>query len=221
MIEFENVGKTFGRISALQDVTFKVNDGEFVFIIGPSGAGKTTLLRLILREYKPTSGMIKVDGTDITKIKKRDIPSLRQKIGTVFQDFKLLPERTIRENIEVALAIKNVNKLEWTNRVNQVLKLVGLEERADLFPAQISGGEIQRVSIARALVVNPVLIFADEPTGNLDWETGDAIMDLLVKINKEGKTIIVTSHNRPIIKKYGKRIIEMKDGKVIKDYKNK
>lgn len=221
MIEFKGLTKTFGKIVALQDVTFKVDDGEFVFIVGPSGAGKTTLLKLLTREYKPTQGEILMDNVDVVKLKKKEIPLLRQKIGVVFQDFKLLPERTLRENIEVALAIKGVDKGQWQARVDQVLKLVGLSDRADLFPAQLSGGEIQRASIARALVINPVCIFADEPTGNLDWETGDAIMVLLTKIHKEGKTIIVTSHNKEIVEKFGKRVIEMKNGKVIKDRKTK
>ena len=221
MIEFAGVGKTFGKISALQDINFKVDDGEFVFIVGPSGAGKTTLLKLLIREYKPSTGVIKVDNVDVTKIKKRDIPLLRQKIGIVFQDFKLLPERTIAENIEVPLAIKGVKKTEWKSRIDDVLKLVGLSDRADLFPAQLSGGEIQRASIARALVINPILIFADEPTGNLDWDTGDLIMDLLSKINKEGKTIIVTSHNKEIVNRYANRVIELKNGTVIKDKKKK
>ncbi|MBI1863845.1 ATP-binding cassette domain-containing protein [Candidatus Woesebacteria bacterium] len=221
MIEFKGLTKTFGKIVALQDVTFKVDDGEFIFIVGPSGAGKTTLLKLLTREYKPTRGEILMDDVDIVKLKKKDIPLLRQKIGVVFQDFKLLPERTLRENIEIALAIKGVDKGQWIARVDQVLKLVGLSDRSDLFPAQLSGGEIQKASIARALVINPVCIFADEPTGNLDWGTADLIMDLLTKINKEGKTIIVTSHNKELVEKFGKRVIEMKNGKVIKDRNTK
>ncbi len=215
MISFKNVSKSFGSINALNSVSFDIERGEFVFIVGASGAGKTTLLRLLLGEFKPTAGQIVFDGEDITNIKSSQVPYLRQKIGVVFQDFKLLKEKTIRENIEMALAIKQIDKNEWRNRTDQVLKLVGLTGRSELFPAQLSGGELQRVAIARALVIDPKLIFADEPTGNLDWETGEVIMELLEKINKSGKTIIVTSHNKEIIKRLKKRVIQLKDGKIV------
>ncbi|HEX6977610.1 MAG TPA: cell division ATP-binding protein FtsE [Patescibacteria group bacterium] len=214
LLEFKNVSKSFGGVRALSDVSFSVGKGEFVFIVGASGAGKTTILRLLMAEYKPTSGTIIFDGRDLSKIKKRDVPYLRQRIGAVFQDFKLLKERSIRENIEVALDVVGVDKKEWKARVDQVLKLVGLSHRSELFPLQLSGGELQRVAIARALVVNPQLIFADEPTGNLDWDTAETIMDLLSKINKEGKTVIVTSHNKEIIDRMKKRVIVLKDGKI-------
>lgn len=216
MIDFKNVSKQFGNINALNGVSFTIKDGEFVFIIGPSGSGKTTILRLLLAEFKPTSGNIIFDNEDISNIKGNKIPKLRQKIGSIFQDFKLLKEKTIGENIEMALAIKGVNKAEWDTRKKQVLKLVGLGSRENLFPAQLSGGELQRVAIARALSIDPKVVFADEPTGNLDWETGDAIMNLLDKINKSGKTVIVTSHNLEIIKRMKKRVIKLKDGKIIK-----
>ncbi|HWA52080.1 MAG TPA: ATP-binding cassette domain-containing protein [Patescibacteria group bacterium] len=214
MVEFVNVSKNFGRISALNDVSFKIEKGEFVFIIGPSGSGKTTVLRLLLREFPATSGKIMFDGIDITKLSKSKIPVLRQSIGVVFQDFKLLKEKTVGENIEMALAIKGVPKSEWETRKKEVLKLVGLANRSELFPAQLSGGELQRVAIARAMSTDPKIIFADEPTGNLDWETSEVIMELLDKINKAGKTIIVTSHNLTIIKKMKKRTIKLVDGKV-------
>lgn len=216
MIEFKNVTKSFGNVKAVNSVSFKINPGEFVFIIGPSGSGKTTIMRLLIGEFKPTSGNIIFDGQDITNIKKSQIPKLRQQIGAVFQDFKLLKEKTIGENIEMALAIKKVNKSEWDKRKKEVLKLVGLASRSDLFPAQLSGGELQRVAIARALAIDPKIVFADEPTGNLDWQTGDVIMSLLDKINKAGKTVIVTSHNLEIIKRMKKRVIKLADGKVIK-----
>lgn len=215
LLEFKNVSKAFGDVRALTDLSFGVGKGEFVFIVGPSGSGKTTILRLLMAEFKPTSGSIIFDGTDVTKIKKQDIPYLRRKIGAVFQDFKLIRDRSIRENIEVVLNVVGVNEKEWDARVNQVLKLVGLGHRAELFPLQLSGGELQRVAIARALVVSPVVIFADEPTGNLDWETAESIMDLLARINKEGKTVIVTSHNKEIIDRMKKRVIELKDGKIV------
>lgn len=215
MLEFKNVTKSFGNIKALNNVSFKINEGEFVFIIGPSGSGKTTILRLLVNEFSPTSGQILFDKEDTTNIQNNKVPKLRQKVGVVFQDFKLLKEKTIGENIEMALAIKGVKKEEWEERKKQVLKLVGLANRSNLFPAQLSGGELQRVAIARALVIDPKVIFADEPTGNLDWETGEVIMNLLDKINKSGKTVIVTSHNLEIIKRMKKRVIKLKDGKVV------
>ena len=214
MIKFKNVSKSFGNIKALEGISFEVEKGEFVYITGPSGAGKTTILKLILRELQPNSGEIVLDGVDITKLADEQVPFYRQKIGVIFQDFKILTERTVRENVEVALAVTNVPQEEWAGRVNQVLKLVGLSDRADLFPNQLSGGEIQRTAIARALVVNPKLILADEPTGNLDWETADALMDLLEKINKEGKTVIMATHNEMVVEKYKKRVIKVKEGKM-------
>src|SRR5258708_6092726 len=155
MVGFKNVIKSFGNINALNDVTFSVEKGEFVFIVGASGSGKTTILRLLLGEFKPTNGSIVFDGVDITDIKKGDIPRLRQSVGVVFQDFKLLKEKTVRENIELALAIKKIDKKDWQTRTDQVLKLVGLANRSELFPAQLSGGELQRVAVARAMVTDP------------------------------------------------------------------
>lgn len=219
MLKLENVTKSFGNIKALDDVSFEVEDGEFVFLMGPSGAGKSTLLKLILREYTPDHGKIVLGSNDITNLKAGDIPHYRQQIGTIFQDFKVLPERTVAENIEVALAVVGEDESSWEAKVNGVLKLVGLQGRRDLFPSQLSGGEVQRVSLARALVTNPKLILADEPTGNLDWETSESIVDLLLAINKEGKTIIMATHNKPIVDKLKKRIIHLKDGKI--EEKNK
>ncbi len=217
MIKFENVVKSFGSINALNDVSFEIKSGEFVFLTGPSGAGKTTILKMILREILPDSGKIFFDDVDIANIPKKEIPVLRQQIGIVFQDFKLLFERTIRENVEVALAVAGINQDEWEKRVNHVLNLTGLLKRSHLFPIQISGGELQRVSLARALVVNPGLILADEPTGNLDWKTAEGIMELLEKINKEGKTIIMATHHEGIIKHAKHRVIKMDDGKIIRE----
>ncbi len=219
IVSFKGVSKSFGDIHALDNVTFEVEKGEFVFITGPSGAGKTTLLKLILRELLPDSGEIVFDGENIGALTDKQIPSLRQKIGVVFQDFKVLPERTLRENVEVALAVIGVDESEWQGRVDQILKLVGLAERSELFPAQLSGGELQRVSLARALVVNPKLILADEPTGNLDWETSAGVMDLFEKINKEGKTIIMATHNKMIIEKLNKRVIALKNGRIVSGVK--
>jgi cell division transport system ATP-binding protein len=221
MLKFDQVTKRFGRIVALEDVSFEVADGEFVFLIGPSGAGKTTIMRLILGEFKPTTGEIFVNDLALHNLKKKALPKYRQSIGAVFQDFKLLSTRTIRENIQIALAVKGVHRHEWDSRVDQVLSLVGLTERSELFPSQLSGGELQRASLARALVVNPSFIFADEPTGNLDWETAQGIMDLLEQINKEGKTVIITTHNHHLVEKMNKRTLELVGGKIVKDAKPK
>lgn len=216
LIKLDRVTKSFGRIKAVNDVSFHVDKGEFVFLTGPSGAGKTTIMRLILRELIPDSGSIFFEGHNITNLTEKAVPEYRQKIGVVFQDFKLLPERTVRENVEVALAVLGVMEDEWKTRVDHVLKLTGLLSRSELFPAQLSGGELQRVSLARALVVNPKLILADEPTGNLDWETSEGLMELFEKINKEDKTIIMATHNKMIVEKLKKRIIKIKDGKIVK-----
>lgn len=214
MIRFENVSKNFGSINALDSVSFEVNDGEFVFLTGPSGAGKTTILKMILREILPDSGKVFFDNVDITSIAEKSVSTLRQRMGIVFQDFKILPERTVSENVEVALAVSDVSQDEWKKRVDHVLKLVGLTKRSHLFPSQLSGGELQRASLARALVVNPKLILADEPTGNLDWQTAEGIMELLEKINKEGKTIIMATHHEGIIKHAKHRVLELNNGKI-------
>ncbi|QQG42170.1 MAG: cell division ATP-binding protein FtsE [Candidatus Woesebacteria bacterium] len=214
MINFKNVTKKFGSVVAVTDVSFEVKKGEFVFITGPSGAGKSTILKLILGELTPDSGTVTVDGIDLKNLKSKDVPFFRQKIGTVFQDFKVLPERTVGENVEVALAVIGLPENEWKERINHVLKLVGLTKQINLFPSQLSGGELQRVSLARALVVNPKLLLADEPTGNLDWETSEGVVKLFEKINEEGKTVIMATHNMDIIKKFKKRIINIVGGKI-------
>jgi len=216
MIVFQNVTKSFGSINALDNVSFEIKAGEFVFLTGPSGAGKTTILKMILRETLPDSGKVFFDDKNITEIPNRDVPFLRQQMGIVFQDFKVLSERTVSENVEVALAVAGTPQEEWEKRVNHVLKLVGLSSCAKLFPLQLSGGELQRVSLARALVINPKLILADEPTGNLDWKTAEGIMELLEKINKEGKTIIMATHHEGIVKHAKHRIINLDDGKITK-----
>jgi len=217
VIRFDKVTKKFGSLKALDEVSFQIEDSEFVFITGPSGAGKTTMLKLILGEISPGSGEVVVDGINVKNLTEKELPYFRQKIGIVFQDFKVLPERTVSENVEVALAVTGILESEWSERVKHVLKLVGLSRQAELFPSQLSGGELQRVSLARALSVNPKFILADEPTGNLDWETSDAIMQLFEKINKEGKTIIMATHNLEIIKKYKKREIHIVDGRLAPD----
>lgn len=217
MLEIKKLTKTFGDTKVFDDFDLEVEDGEFVFVTGPSGSGKTTLLRMILRDILPTSGEIILDGEDVVKISPKMVPKLRQKIGVVFQDFKVLPESQVKENVEIALAVMNLPQSEWKMRVEHVLKLVGLEEKGDLFPSQLSGGELQRVSMARALVVNPKVVLADEPTGNLDWETADMIMDLFEKINAEGKTIIMATHHKALIDKMKKRVVKLNKAKSMVD----
>lgn len=214
IIHFKNVTKRFGSVIAVDNVSFEIKKGEFVFLTGPSGAGKSTILKLILGEVVPDSGEVSVAGRNIATMKQNDIPSYRQKIGTVFQDFKVLPERTVSENVEVALAVIGLPESEWHTRISHVLKLVNLSRQAGLFPSQLSGGELQRVSLARALVVNPILLLADEPTGNLDWDTSDMIVNLFEKINSEGKTVIMATHNLDIVKKFKKRTIHIEGGKI-------
>lgn len=217
MLEFKSVTKRFGQITALERVSFEIADGEFVLIIGPSGAGKTSILRLVMHEFAPSEGEIYLDEIAVHNLRKSEVPALRQQVGAVFQDFKLLPNNTIAENISLALAVKGVPQSEWEDRVMHVGALVGISDRLHLFPSQLSGGELQRASIARALVINPKIIFADEPTGNLDWETAEGIMKLLTQINNEGKTVIVTTHNRDIIKEHKGRVLEVKKGTIVKD----
>jgi cell division transport system ATP-binding protein len=221
MLVLKNVSKSFGDVLALSEISLNIDEGEFVFLSGPSGAGKTTLLRLILRELLPDSGEILLDDRDITKLSEKEIPGLRRQIGVVFQDFKVLPERTLRENIEVALAVIGVPETEWKERVDHMLSLTGLTDRASFFPSQLSGGELQRVSLARALSVNPKLILADEPTGNLDWDTANSLVDLFKAVNREGKTVLMATHHRLIIDKLGGRVIELKDGKMVGAEKRK
>jgi cell division transport system ATP-binding protein len=209
MLEIKNLTKTFGDTSVFEDLNLEITEGEFVFVTGPSGSGKTTLLRLILRDLLPDAGEIILDGENIVKISEKMVPTLRQKIGVIFQDFKILPESKVKENVEVALAVLNLPQSEWDARTEHVLSLVGLQDKANLFPSQLSGGELQRVSMARALVVNPKIILADEPTGNLDWETADKLMELFEKINEEGKTIIMATHHKMLIDRMKKRVIKL------------
>lgn len=221
MIKIVSVTKSFGDIKALDDVTLNIDDGEFMFITGLTAAGKTTLLKLIIREEIPETGEIIIDGKNIVKLNDKALAIYRQTLGIVFQDFKILFERTVRENIEVALAVLNIDKSEWDARVKKVLGLVGIGDKIDYFPAQLSGGELQRVGLARALVVNPKIVIADEPTGNLDWNTAEEIIDLLETVNKEGKTVIVATHHKVLVDKFPGRVIEFAKGKIVKDSKSK
>jgi len=219
MIKFKNVTKKFGDIVALDKVDFKVSPGEFLFIIGPSGSGKTTIVRLILRQILPTSGSIKVNGINLSKLPRAKIPQLRQNIGVVFQDFKLLPDRTVSENVSLALEVLDRDEKEIAKEVENVLDLVGLADRADLFPAQLAGGELQRTCLARAVVGKPKIVLADEPTGNLDLATGWQITKLLKEIHKLGKTVIMATHNFEIVNSLEARVIELDKGRVVTDKK--
>jgi cell division transport system ATP-binding protein len=219
MIKFDQVSKKFGEIVALDKVSFEIEPGEFVFITGPSGAGKTTIAKLILREYLPTSGKIKVDQFDLEAMKTKEIPQLRRKIGMVFQDFKLLSDRTIWENVALALRVLGKNEAEIEKEIPRILKLVGLEKRADLFPSQLAGGELQRAGLARAVVGQPDIIIADEPTGNLDLTTAWQIIKLLQKVNQTGKTVIMATHNFEIVNAMKERVIELNEGKLVSDKK--
>jgi len=219
MIRFENVTKKFGNVIALDKVSFKIELGEFVFLIGSSGAGKTTILKLILKEFLPTEGMVEIAGMDLAKMPKTKIPHLRRMVGTVFQDLKLLPDRTVFENVALALKILGKREEEVFQEIKEILELVGLSERANFFPAQLAGGELQRVCIARAIVGKPEIVIADEPTGNLDIGTAKQIVKLLKKINEMGKTVIMATHNFEIVNSFSQRVIELDKGKLISDKK--
>lgn len=219
MIEFRNVTKIYPKteIHALKDLSLKIEKGEFVFLIGATGVGKSTLMKLILREETADSGEVLVNGTDVKKIRHRNIPKFRRKIGVVFQDFRLLPDRTVYDNVAFAMQVVGASSKSIKTVVPQVLNLVGLAEKSDARPGQLSGGEQQRVSMARALVNNPPLLIADEPTGNLDPETSDEIMDLLLRINKLGTTVVMATHARELVNRMQKRVLTLEEGRLIRD----
>ncbi len=221
MIHFESVTKKYpnGQI-ALEDINLKIHDGEFVFIVGPSGAGKSTLTKLITRETKPSSGHLLFNDEDIAHIPENKLPILRRKIGTIFQDFKLLLNRTVFENVAVPLEVLSKKEGEIEREVSGVLEKVGLLEKANSFPAQLSGGELQRTAIARAIVSRPQVLLADEPTGDLDPKTAQEVVELLERINKEEKTtVIMATHNEAIVNHFKKRVIILNKGKIVKDEK--
>lgn len=218
MISFQNVTKKFNpNILALEDVNLDVNKGEFVFLVGPSGAGKSTLLRLLAREYLPTSGKIVIDDIDVTKLKPSELPNYRKKIGFVFQDFKLLDDRTVFENVALALQVRNLKDLEIGKEVERTLKLFEIWNRKNLFPKQLSGGEAQRTAIARAVIGKPEVLLADEPTGDLDPQTAWSVIQLLGEINSWGTTVIMATHNREIVDTQKRRVVSIKEGKITKD----
>ena len=218
MVIANNVGKTYeDGIVALENVTFMINNGEFVFLIGASGAGKTTLIKMFLREEVPTEGEFVINDRNIAELKKRDIPYFRRTVGVVFQDFRLLPDKTVYENIEFAMLVVGVPRKIRRKRIPEVLNQVGLTNRANAYPDNLSGGEKQRVAIARAIVNRPPILIADEPTGNLDPENAWEIMNLLDEINKKGTTVIVASHAKDIVDTMQRRVIELVDGKLVRD----
>lgn len=220
MITFENVFKEYPNGSlALQSLNLQIEDGEFVFLVGSSGAGKSTLLKLLIREEEATRGKIIINGTDITKLRKSKIPKLRRLISVVFQDFRLISQKTVAENIAYALEIQGMSKDFIRENVKRAVALVGLEGKENSYPDQLSGGESQRVSIARAIVNKAPILVCDEPTGNLDLETAMGIMEALEKINKEGTTVIMATHATQIVDKMKKRVITLNDGKISSDVK--
>lgn len=216
MIQTYHLYKTYpGGSTALSDINIRVKRGEFVFLTGPSGAGKSTLLKLLFCQEKPSQGEILVDGINVSKIQGRTIPMLRRRIGMIFQDFKLLNNRTVFENIAFALEILGYNKKDIKRRAWQALRLVGLHEKMDVLPLRISGGEQQRVAIARALVKDPPLILADEPTGNLDPDLTADIINVLMLLNTKGTTVVVATHDTDLIQRYRKRVVSLSGGRVV------
>lgn len=218
MIEFVNIVKKYDHnVTAINKVSLKIDKGDFVFLVGPSGSGKSTFLRLLIKEEEPTSGKILVDGKDITKLKRKEIPFLRRKIGFVFQDFRLLYDRTVEENIVFALRVIEASEREIKTQLKSVLQMVGLTGKENYYPNQLSGGEQQRVALARALATKPPILIADEPTGNLDPKTAEEIFKTLQEINARGTTILVVTHAKDIVDTMNKRVIALDHGNVVKD----
>ena len=218
MIVFEGVTKVYEPdVTALSAVTFVIEKGEFVFIVGASGSGKSTLIRLLLKELEPTQGKIVVGGRELGRLKRSKVPMLRRNVGCVFPDFKLLPNRTAAENVAYALKVQGESRNAIRRKVPEVLTLVGLPDKMHSYPDQLSGGEQQRVSIARAVVNHPPLLVCDEPTGNLDPDTSVGIMQLLYRINRSGTTILMVTHDREMVDKMRRRVIALEDGRLARD----
>jgi cell division transport system ATP-binding protein len=218
MIRLQNVTKVYdGSVVAAKDVSLDIAKGEFVFLVGPSGSGKSTLIRLMMREERPTNGDIWVAGKHASDLASWKVPHLRRSIGTVFQDFKLLPHKTVYENVAFALEVTGRPRSIVRNQVPQVLKLVGLSAKADRYPRQLSGGEQQRVSVARAFVNRPLIVFADEPTGNLDPATSVGIMRILDRINRTGTTVVMATHDHAIVDAMRRRVVQLDRGRVVRD----
>ena len=220
MIEFRNVNKTYDTgIKAIKNANFRIDKGEFCFLVGASGSGKSTLIKLILKEEEPTSGTIIINGKDTTFLKQSKIPYLRRSMGVVFQDFRLLPDKTVYDNVAYAMYIVRSTPKHIRRQVPMVLSLVGLSGKAKMYPEELSGGEQQRVALARALVNNPAVLIADEPTGNLDPETAWGIMTLLNDINMRGTTVVVATHAKDIVDRMEKRVIQIDCGEIVRDDK--
>jgi cell division transport system ATP-binding protein len=218
MIVFENVRKVYEpNVVALEDASFVIEKGEFVFLVGPSGSGKSTMVRLLLKELEPTAGRIVVGGRDLGRLRRSKVPQLRRNIGCVFQDFKLLPGRTTSENVAYALKVQGESRSAIRNKVPEVLGLVGLTHKVNSYPDELSGGEQQRVSIARAFVNHPPLLVCDEPTGNLDPDTSVGIMQLLYRINRTGTTVVMATHDREMVDKMRRRVIALEEGRIARD----
>lgn len=219
MIEFKEVTKKYGKTAVLDKLDLKIQPGEFVSVIGPSGAGKSTLIFALIGAEKIQHGNITVDGYTVNRMRGKALQYYRRMVGVVFQDYKLLQQKTVYENVSFAMEVCGFERLEIKIRVPEVLAIVGLSKQQKQYPHQLSGGERQRVAIARALVHDPGLVVADEPTGNLDPQTAKEIVDILLKINSEGTTVILTTHNKDLVNRIRKRVITLKDGKVVKDQK--
>lgn len=218
MIEMKNVTKVYSNgVTALQDLSVRIEQGEFVYIVGPSGAGKSSFMRLIYRETLPTEGEVEVADFDVVNLKKKDIPLLRRQVGVVFQDFKLLPSLTVAENIGYAMEVLEKSPRQIDSRVKEVLKLVGLEQKEHMMPNELSGGEQQRIAIARAIANMPRVLIADEPTGNLDPETSKGIMEILEQINYQGTTVLMATHNAEIVNERKHRVLVIDDGQIARD----
>jgi cell division transport system ATP-binding protein len=218
LIHMTGVSKVYGNGSvALSDISIDIEKGDFIFVVGPSGAGKSTFIKLIFREELPTHGQLVVNGRNVTNMPPAEVPFLRRGLGIVFQDYRLLPEKTVYENIAFAMRVIEAPRREIQKRVNSVMELVGLRDKHRCFPNQLSGGEQQRVAIARAIVNNPVVVIADEPTGNLDPETSWDIMKIFERINKSGTTIVMATHDKTIVDTMRKRVIAIEKGRIVRD----
>lgn len=220
MITFDNISMQYdSKHTALRNINIKIDKGEFVFIVGPSGAGKSTFVKMLTHELTPASGKVIVDGVDITNLNRSEVPYYRRKLGIVFQDFRLLQEKTVFENIAFVLRVTGTKSKEIKERVAKVLSLVGLKNKANDYPSKLSGGEQQRIAIARALVNQPLLLIADEPTGNLDPVISEEIMELFNHINHMGTTIIMVTHNKELVNSMHKRVVSIEDGLIVNDVK--
>lgn len=218
LIQFKNISKIYNKgIQALTNINLTIEKGEFMFLVGPSGAGKSTFIKLLLKEEEPTEGVILIDDEDITKLPRRKVPYLRRNISVVFQDFRLLPSKTVYENIAFAMQVIEASPKEIRRQVPMVLGMVGLSDKAKQYPNELSGGERQRVSIARSIVNNPSILIADEPTGNLDPETAWEIMKVLRQINRRGTTVVMATHAKDIVDTMQQRVVALEKGRIVRD----